>query len=231
MADGMPRGSRAWLTLQWRNALALLVAGILLGGLDVALTFSQGLPRGGETVLLVVILVIAVGLVGGSAYLFREVTRGESRLRERGVPWQAERSLVGTTRRSLVTHAPPETALSAARAALADPDLGLTHVGRDLLGGVRAIRPAESGVLVLYVRPLAVRIRARRQRDRTVVTVTVVPSSLYGWPVLYGWVGWSEVYTWIGVAEELADALTNALTRSLDGAAGVPAVPFRNARV
>lgn len=231
MADGMPRGSRAWLTLQWRNALALLVAGILLGGLDVALTFSQGLPRGGETPLLVVILVIAVGLVGGSAYLFREVARGESRLRERGVPWQAERSLVGTTRRSLVTHAAPETALSAARAALADPDLGLTHVGRDLLGGVRAIRPAESGVLVLYVRPLAVRIRARRQRDRTVVTVTVVPSSLYGWPVLYGWVGWSEVYTWIGVAEELADALTKALTQSLDGAAGVPAVPFRNARV
>ena len=230
MADGMPRGSRAWLTLQWRNALALLVAGILLGALDVALAFSHGLPRAGETALLLVILVMALGLVAGSAYLFREVTRGETRLRERGVPWQAERSLVGTTRRSLVTNASPETALSAARAALADPDLGLTHVGRDLLGGVRAIRPAESGVLVLYVRPLAVRIRARRQRGRTVLTLTVVPSSLYGWPVLYGWVGWSEVYTWIGVAEELANSLTNALTRTLDGAVAAPATSSKYAR-
>ena len=226
MDDTPIRGSRASLTVQWRNAVALLVAAIFLGGLDVVLvtgiathTFVLGRPGvlGDWVLLLLVTAGVAAGFAGYSASLFRQVTRGEAELRRRGDRWRIDRSLIGATRLWVVTDATPEVSLRLARALLSDRKLGLTHVGRGVTGGVRAIRPAETGPLVVSVMPLAVRIRARERRGRTVLTVSAVPSSVYGWPLLSGWVGWSASYTWVGVGQELVEYLATALVQRLKG--------------
>ena len=217
MVDGFDRGSPDWLTLQWRNAMALMVAAILLAVLGTFMLVLGGFPSDRWVLLGLLFGVPAGGFAGYSAYLFRLVGRGETRLRSMGKRSPVERSLTGTTVRTVLTSAPADASLRVARDVLSEPKLGLTHVGTGWHGSVRAIRPAETGLVVLDVVPLAVRIRARRSQGRTVLTVSVVPSSVYGWPATKGWFGWSAKYSWIEVARSFADYVAGALVQSLNG--------------
>jgi hypothetical protein len=226
MAETPPLDSRSSLTLQWRNAVALLVAAILLGGVGIAiLLLVLRVPVAEARLLGLVTLGLAALFGSYAAYLFRAVARGEERLRRMGTAWQANRSLLGTIRRAVVTDVPPEESLSVARNLLLERRWGLSHVGRSLLGGLRAVRPAETGPVVVDVVPLAVGIRARRRAGRTVLTISVVPSSVYGWPPLSGWFGWSGMYTWIGVAQTLVDELAAALGQSTTATTKEPPTP------
>jgi hypothetical protein len=217
---------RSSLTLQWRNAVALLMAAILLGGLGIAiLLLGLGAPEADARLLGLVPLGLAAPFGGYAAYLFRVVARGEERLQGMGTPWTANRSLLGTTRRSIVTDVPPDEALSMARNLLTEPRWGLIHVGKSLLGGLHAVRPAETGPVVMDVVPLAVGIRARRREGRTVLTLSVVPSSVYGWPPLTGWFVWSGGFTWIGVAQALVDDLASTLAQSTKATANETPTP------
>ncbi|HTP54867.1 MAG TPA: hypothetical protein VML94_07945 [Thermoplasmata archaeon] len=199
----------------------MLVAGVLLACFGGVLAFGAFPAGRGSLVSLLVIGISAIFAASG-AYLLNTVSRGEARLRERGVPWRAERSLLGKTTRSLVTHVPPESALAAALDVLAQPSLGLIRVGNDPFGGVHAIRPAETGPIWISVVPLAIRVRARRRQDQTEISISIVQSSLYGWPALSGWVGWSSAYTWIEVAQDLADEIANSLAARLNGRVQAP---------
>ncbi len=216
MEDAAPRGSQSWLTVQWRNAGAVLVAAFFLGGIGIAILFlNLGSHPASWHLLALVPLAMAATSAGYAAYLFRVVAQGEERLQRMGGPWKVNRSLQGTTRRSIVTDFTPGASLSVAQALLSEPRMGLIHVGRGVFGGLRAVRPAETGLVMVDVFPLAIGIRARHREGRTVLTISVVPSSVYGWPLLTGWFAWSGAYTWIGDSQALAEDLTSTLAQSL----------------
>ena len=217
MAEGLARGSRAWLTLQWRNAMALLVAAVFLGGVGSIILLVAQVPLAEGGLLGVFIVTIAATFAAYSAYLLNVVAKGEAQLRQVGSPWRADRNIAGTTRRFLLTDATPERSLVVAGDVLSQPRFGLTRVGKSLFGGICAIRPAETGPIVVSVVPLAIRVVARKHRAQTRISVSIVQSSIYGWPVLSGWMGWSAQYTWIQVAQDLATELVSALAEGLKG--------------
>lgn len=217
MDEPYPRDSVAGLTLRWRNGLAFAASAISLGAFEVLFLLLGQLPGYGRWLI--------GSLLGGSAlvcgtlalHFLLGVRREEARLETVGTPRRADRSLFGTIRRSFNTWATPAVALAAAYTVLSDPELGLIRVGPDPLGGVKAIRPAETGLIVINELPLAVWVRARARDGRTEVTVSVVQSSVYGWPALEGWFAWSATSTWIGTAQTLADWVVYQLDGALRG--------------
>ncbi len=201
-------------------ALAVAAVGVsLLGGL--LLTVFRPLSAA-FLITASVVLGFAVVAAVAAAYLFRVVSRGEQELHRQGVSVPVNRSLTGSVERAFRTSADPDSALDAAFRILQDPRWELIHVRRGRWSGVTAIRPAEAGLVIVYVVPLAIRVRAKRRPDGTIVSVTVVQSSVRGWPPLTGWIVWSSMRSWVGLSQEIADTLSAQLARQLNGSPSSP---------
>jgi hypothetical protein len=207
--------TRATLGVQWRNALALTTGGVLLLSLAAVGLLYAG-SGGAARVVSIGTAVVGIVFLAIAGRLISVVGQGERRLREAGLRWKVDRSLVGSERRTLELQAPWELVRAAALETLGDDRFGLEDI-RQTRRGARALWPGERGGpldLLLTRWPLEVRAETRSRGAATRLRVSVQLVQVWvSWPTL------SASVQWVADAQQLADGVADGISARVKGGA------------
>ncbi len=197
-----PLDTRASLKVRWRNSLTFAWGGVLLVALGTAIELFPGtgpLPLSGA-----IMIVPGLLFLGAAVYLGRSVVQDERRLRQAGLPWKVDRSLLGSERRTLDFDVSRERVVTAAVDVLWDPSLGLDQI-RPTRSGARALMPGdrEGPLGLLLVRyPLTVNLTVHAHGAGSRLRLSITPAMV--------WTAWLTIQSstnWVAAGQELADYL------------------------
>jgi hypothetical protein len=205
--------TRATLKVQWRNALTFAWGAAILLALGSGLATQ---PATGQRLLIAeIMLPPGVVFLGIAIYLGWSVAQGERQLRQAGLPWKVDRSLLGSERRTLVFLISRALVVTAAISTLHDPRLGLELI-RPTHRGARARLPAGlegPGNLLISRLPLSVDVTVHSQGTGSRVRVVVTPAMVWGaWLTIRSSTNWVADGQWL--ADEIASGIASKVGQS-----------------
>jgi len=199
------------LRLRWRYVLSFATGGMGLLGLgvlaEVFVAYTPGWILGAS------VLLAGAFCTGYSVYLSSTIRQGEGRLRQAGLPWKVDRSILGTARRTLTFGQPEYICVGQAYKALQEPSLGLAEV-EFVRHGAEGVRPAAStGPLGMFLTrlPLGVTVRARGARTGTELRISVRLVTLWWFRPIF-----QVDYSWVKDAEILIDQVAAVISKRFE---------------